>query len=133
MAKKKETKAKQEPDLNPAAKLPIEFPEEAPPGHVDNVDCHSVVASKEALMVGEILGRLSKTEVDTLYKVLAPLTKKMGWYASRYWSMQEKIRYLNEENKRILKKCMGYEERFNIAAEAREHLKPRKSDEEDGT
>jgi len=120
MAKKKDPQPKTEPVLNPAAKMSDNFLESPPADYEDPEDSFEVKTSKESLMVGKILAKLDKVEVDTLYKVLAPLSKKLGWYAGRYWAMQEKIRYYKSEYLRVLKKCMQYEERFNIAAEARE-------------
>ncbi|MFA4971386.1 MAG: hypothetical protein WC683_02150 [bacterium] len=107
-------------DLDRAARLPDEYPEAPPAGYTDQQDGADVQASKEALLAGVLLGKLSKGDVDVLYKVLAPLSKKMGWYASRYWAMQDKISWYKNENTRLLKKCREYEQRFNISAEARE-------------
>ena len=121
MAKKKDPQPKPaEPDLNATAKMSDEFLEAPPADYQDPEDSFEVKSSKDALLVGKILAKLDKTEIDTIYKVLAPLSKKMGWYAQRYWAMQEKIRYYKSEYLRVLKKCMQYEERFNISAEARE-------------
>lgn len=111
--------AKREYNYDKAASAPTDFDEEPPEDYVDDPEDemvsevkYAMTSSEAAQRAGSILGRLDKNDIDALYKALNPLVAKIRWYRSRYNSMQDKIWYLDDDNKRLLKKNRHLERRL---------------------
>lgn len=90
------------------AALPDTFERTPPDDYEDGMDHEVVQDSTGALQtaahkVGGLLSRLSKQEIDMIYAALAPMTKKLRWYDSRYRQMQNKISYLSDTVKDLTK------------------------------
>lgn len=104
-------KSSKEYDWDKAKAMGEDFEENPPAEYEGDLDTDivresqgSILASKAAQRAGSILTNLDKQDLDALYSALAPLTKKLRWYMSRYGNMQDKIWYLSDENKKLLVK-----------------------------
>jgi chromosome segregation ATPase len=89
--------------------LPDHYDRKPPQDYEGDMDTPLVEESQMSLQaqtakkVGSILANLKKSELDMLYEALSPLTKKLGWYDSRYAQMQKRISYLSNELKEVTK------------------------------
>jgi hypothetical protein len=110
---------KREYNHDKAKAAPVDFDEHPPEDYVDDPEDEIVLDAKAAMTcseaaqrAGSILGRLDKNDIDALYSALNPLVAKLRWYRSRYNAMQDKIWYLDDDNKRLLKKNKKLEQRL---------------------
>lgn len=102
-----------------AASLPDTFaahpPEDLPEQPMAEVVSDSIDTLQTcAIKAGNLISKMSKSEIDMLYRALAPMTKKLAWYESRYVNMQNKISYLLDTVKKLEKENVKFRQRADL-------------------